>query len=64
MEGDRLYCNRYAGAQGGKTGTKLALYPFLSEILSKLESVAKGDDRSKVTIFSGHDTVSHHVSPL
>lgn len=59
-------------------GTKLSLYPFLSEILSKLEAVASGmlqpvisrsydanhipivivgESNTKLTLFSGHDTV-------
>jgi hypothetical protein len=55
-EGDRLYCSRYAGAHGGSQATKLSLYPFLTEIVSKLEAAAVNAS-SGLTIFSGHDTV-------
>lgn len=54
-ETDRMYCSRYAGSNGGQIATKLAMYPFLSEVIAKIES--HHTTESKITVFSGHDTV-------
>ena len=57
-EADRLFCERYNGADGGRRSTMLATYPFMSEISSRLhEAALSGTNGTKMTILSGHDTV-------
>lgn len=59
-EGDKWYCDRYAGARGGLNGTLLSMHPFLSEILSLLRASAEADTLhvpKALALFSGHDTV-------
>lgn len=53
---DDLYCQRYAGGDGGRKANQLAMYPFLQEILDHL---SEGTEKSKppLAIFSGHDSV-------
>jgi len=68
-EADRAFCGRYAGANGGRTATLLATYPFLQEIMATLIFAANGAtdsyagtvSKTKLTVFSGHDTV---VAPV
>lgn len=53
-----MYCCRYAGSHGGLQATRLSLFPFLVEVISKLEAaVNSSSSRPGLTIFSGHDTV-------
>jgi hypothetical protein len=60
-EGDRLYCERYTGQQGGRQGTRLAMQPFLSEVLQRFEDTASGRGPLKLALYSAHDTV---VAPV
>ena len=47
---DKYYCARFAGSDGGLTGTRLSLYPFVKEVLDRLGT-------TKLALYSGHDTV-------
>lgn len=33
-DADRFYCGRFGGGNGGLAATKLALFPFLQEVLT------------------------------
>ena len=58
-ETDRMFCERFAGAQGGREGTRLGMQPFLREVLGRFqEQTASG---LKLALYSAHDTV---LSPL
>lgn len=59
-EGDKWYCDRYTGTQGGLNGTLLSMHPLLLEILALLETSAKAETLhipKALSLFSGHDTV-------
>merc|ERR1711862_220218 len=56
-EADRHYCDTFAGSEGGAEATRLAMYPFLQEIVKRLRAAAALDDEPSVSLFSGHDTV-------
>ncbi len=70
-QADRAFCNRYAGSNGGRDSTKINAFPFLNEIMDVLTVAGKknyekgsgdnaGKDQlisSKLSVFSGHDTV-------
>lgn len=60
IEADKYYCMRFAGADGGAKATKLSMYPFLHEILQKLQG-SEGGRNLKLAVFSGHDSV---VAPV
>lgn len=53
---DAYYCRRFGGSSGGHTAWSLSMYPFVSEVLSRLQAAADASQPS-VAIFSGHDTV-------
>mmetsp|Transcript_42930 Transcript_42930/g.100830 ORF Transcript_42930/g.100830 Transcript_42930/m.100830 type:complete len:513 (-) Transcript_42930:31-1569(-) len=55
-QADRFYCERYAGNQGGKRATELAMYPFIKEVLERLEANA-ASGKPHLAVYSGHDTV-------
>jgi len=40
VQADAAFCQRYTGSQGGADATRLSIYPFLSEVLSNLQSQA------------------------
>lgn len=51
-EADRYFCLRYTGMTGGKQSTLLSFYPFMKEVLEKIN-----DENTNLVFFSGHDTV-------
>lgn len=59
QETDRMFCERFAGAEGGREGTRLGMQPFLREVLGRFQSYQ--DTRLKLALYSAHDTV---LSPL
>jgi hypothetical protein len=67
VQADRHYCSRYDGEEGGREGTQLAIFPFLKEVISRLNAsaseVVTGTmvDAPPFVLYSGHDTV---VAPL
>ena len=56
-DANRQFCDRYTGRNGGMNATRLSIYPFLKEIRDTLLSSVTATRKSKITIFSGHDTV-------
>eukprot|EP00624_Nannochloropsis_granulata_P006628 evm.model.NODE_499_length_36058_cov_18.539797.3 len=58
-ETDRMFCERYAGAEGGREGTRLGMQPFLQEVLERFQE--HGTTKLKLALYSAHDTV---LSPL
>lgn len=58
-ETDRMFCERYAGAEGGREGTRLGMQPFLQEVLGRFQNY--GTMKLKLALYSAHDTV---LSPL
>ena len=56
LEADRFYCERYLGTKGGRAATRLAIYPFLREVVSGL--VDNGTkNHHQLRLYSGHDVV-------
>lgn len=60
-EANRMYCEKYQGAHGGKTASVLSMHPFLSEIFKVLQSNADGSSRVRLAVYVGHDTV---IAPI
>jgi len=58
-ETDRMFCERFAGAEGGREGTRLGMQPFLKEVLGRFQE--HGSTKLKLALYSAHDTV---LSPL
>lgn len=58
-ETDRMFCERFAGAEGGREGTRLGMQPFLKEVLERFQE--HGNTKLKLALYSAHDTV---LSPL
>jgi len=58
-ETDRMFCERFAGSEGGREGTRLGMQPFLKEVLGRFQE--HGTTKLKLALYSAHDTV---LSPL
>lgn len=55
-EGDRYFCDRYMGKDGGAEATKLSIQPLMTEILSRLKE-SDSNASKLLSVLSGHDTV-------
>lgn len=57
---DQFSCARYAGAGGGGAAARLAMQPFLAEVLLRLQRAVEAPG-PELALFSGHDTV---IAPM